>query len=67
MTLTASRLPVSAAQHGIWMGQQLSPDNPSYLTAEATELRGALDLDALRDSAAEVLANCAALTHALRV
>lgn len=61
MTLTASRLPVSAAQHGIWMGQQLSPDNPSYLTAEATELRGALDLDALRESAAEVLANCAAL------
>ncbi|MEN3031438.1 amino acid adenylation domain-containing protein [Chromobacterium amazonense] len=61
MNPTPSRLPVSAAQHGIWMGQQLAPRNPSYWTAEAIELRGPLHAEALLDSAAEVLAHCPAL------
>ncbi|MEO9455651.1 amino acid adenylation domain-containing protein [Chromobacterium phragmitis] len=61
MKHTPSRLPVSYAQHGIWMGQQLAPDNPGYWTAEATELKGALDADILRRCAADTLACCPAL------
>ncbi|MGV6476955.1 amino acid adenylation domain-containing protein [Azotobacter vinelandii] len=40
---TLARLPLSAAQLGIWLGQRLDPLSPAYWTAEAVELRGALD------------------------
>ncbi|CAN5481359.1 amonabactin biosynthesis non-ribosomal peptide synthetase AmoF [soil metagenome] len=58
MTPTSTRLPASSAQYGIWMGQQMAPDSPGYLTAEVIELRGALDVAALCASVAEVLDNC---------
>ncbi|CAM3609625.1 amino acid adenylation domain-containing protein [Polaromonas hydrogenivorans] len=58
MTLTSTRLPASSAQYGIWMGQQMAPESPSYLTAEVIELRGALNLEALSASVADVLNNC---------
>ena len=61
MTPTSPRLPASSAQYGIWMGQQMVPDSPSYLTAEVIELRGALDRAALCASVTEVLNNCATL------
>ncbi|MEO4010339.1 condensation domain-containing protein, partial [Chromobacterium piscinae] len=61
MTETSTRLPVSYAQHGIWMGQRLAPDNPGYWTAEAIELKGPLDAGILRACAAEALAHCPAL------
>ncbi|MCD4486052.1 amino acid adenylation domain-containing protein [Chromobacterium vaccinii] len=61
MTETSPRLPVSYAQHGIWMGQRLAPDNPGYWTAEAIELKGPLDAGILRACAAEALAHCPAL------
>ncbi|WP_434657998.1 amino acid adenylation domain-containing protein [Chromobacterium violaceum] len=61
MTEIPTRLPVSYAQHGIWMGQQLAPDNPGYWTAEAIELKGPLDAGILRACAAETLAHCPAL------
>ncbi|WP_199181120.1 non-ribosomal peptide synthetase, partial [Chromobacterium alticapitis] len=61
MNPNAPRLPLSAAQRGIWMGQQLVPDNPSYWTAEAIELSGPLDAAALLASAAETLAGGPAL------
>ncbi|HEU4327500.1 MAG TPA: amino acid adenylation domain-containing protein, partial [Roseiflexaceae bacterium] len=34
---------LSAAQHGIWAGQQLAPDSPLYNTAECVEISGPLD------------------------
>ncbi|ACY14562.1 non-ribosomal peptide synthetase [Haliangium ochraceum] len=36
-------LPLSAAQHGIWLGQQLDPDSPAYNTAECIEIHGPID------------------------
>jgi nonribosomal peptide synthetase MxcG len=36
-------MPLSAAQSGIWLGQQLDPDNPVYNTAECIEIRGPVD------------------------
>ncbi|GAB4210738.1 MAG: hypothetical protein OHK0022_44320 [Roseiflexaceae bacterium] len=35
--------PLSAAQHGIWAGQQLAPGSPLYNTAECVEIAGPLD------------------------
>ncbi|WEV24181.1 amino acid adenylation domain-containing protein [Streptomyces sp. 71268] len=39
----ATRLPLTAAQLGLWSAQQLDPASPAYLTAEYVEIRGALD------------------------
>lgn len=61
MNSTPQRLPTTSAQYGIWMGQQMVPESPSYLTAEAIELRGRLDHEALSASVAEVLNNSATL------
>lgn len=61
MNPTLARLPTSSAQYGIWMGQQMVPDSPSYLTAEAIELRGPLDIDALRSSVTAILDHCQTL------
>lgn len=57
LSSTIPRLPTSSAQYGIWMGQQMAPESPCYLTAEMVELRGALDLAALRASVTDVLNN----------
>ncbi|NOK13658.1 myxochelin non-ribosomal peptide synthetase MxcG [Corallococcus exercitus] len=35
--------PLTAAQHGIWVGQQLDPRSPVYNAGECIELRGAVD------------------------
>lgn len=35
--------PLSAAQHGIWLGQQFDLRSPVYNAAECTELRGPVD------------------------
>ncbi|RKH03447.1 amino acid adenylation domain-containing protein [Corallococcus sp. CA053C] len=35
--------PLSAAQHGIWVGQQLDPKSPVYNAGECIELHGAVD------------------------
>ncbi|MBW8809441.1 MAG: hypothetical protein JF591_11535, partial [Lysobacter sp.] len=48
-------LPLSGPQLGMWAGQQLDPDSPSFWTAEAIELHGALDLVALEDAVRETL------------
>ncbi|MER0245715.1 amino acid adenylation domain-containing protein, partial [Streptomyces sp. HSW2009] len=39
----ADRLPLTAAQLGLWSAQQLDPASPAYLTAEYVELTGPLD------------------------
>lgn len=54
-------LPLTGPQLGMWAGQQLDPDSPSFWTAEAIELNGALDLAALEDAVRETLSACDAL------
>ncbi|WP_426731202.1 thioester reductase domain-containing protein [Myxococcus faecalis] len=39
----AAPWPLSAAQHGIWVGQQLDLASPIYNAGECIELRGAID------------------------
>jgi len=58
---STSTLPLSAAQHGIWMGQQMDPANPAYWTAEAVELTGPLDAQAFESSLRDVLHHADAL------
>jgi nonribosomal peptide synthetase MxcG len=49
--------PLTAAQHGIWVGQQLDLQSPVYNAGECIEFRGALDVvrfeSALRRAVAE--------------
>ncbi|MCW7536823.1 condensation domain-containing protein [Aquabacterium sp. A7-Y] len=55
---TQARLRTTTAQYGIWVAQQSDPDSPGYLTAEAIEFNGGLDLSLLRTAIAEVLDHC---------
>ena len=43
-------LPLSSAQHRLWFLDQLEPGNHAYNLAHALEIRGALDVEALRQS-----------------
>lgn len=43
-------LPLSSAQHRLWFLDQLEPNGHTYNLAHALEIRGALDVDALRRS-----------------
>ncbi|WP_231747139.1 non-ribosomal peptide synthetase [Burkholderia sp. BDU5] len=45
----------TSAQYGIWVAQQVDPEDPGYLTAEAIELVGVLDVDALVAGVEEVI------------
>ncbi|RQS15564.1 amino acid adenylation domain-containing protein [Burkholderia sp. Bp9002] len=51
----------TSAQYGIWVAQQVDPDDPGYLTAETIALDGALDVAALADSVEAVLDRADAL------
>ncbi|GAA5161039.1 amino acid adenylation domain-containing protein [Viridibacterium curvum] len=55
------RLPLSAAQLGIWLGQQLDPQSPAYWTAEAIELLGPLDPAAFESVLRQAIDECEAL------
>ncbi|MCP2098874.1 nonribosomal peptide synthetase MxcG [Actinosynnema pretiosum] len=50
-------LPLTAAQHGIWTGQQLDPGSPAYNTAEHVSISGPLEVarlvEAIRAASAE--------------
>ncbi len=61
MTAHTPRLPLTAAQHGIWIGQQLDRHNPAYWTAEAVELHGVLNAIALEQAVRNTVAECEAL------
>lgn len=54
-------LPLTAAQYGIWLGQQLDPASPAYWTAEAIELQGELDVNVFEDVLKQVVTACQAL------
>ncbi|CDG83717.1 non-ribosomal peptide synthetase [Janthinobacterium agaricidamnosum] len=57
----AAALPLSAAQYGIWLGQQLDPASPAYWTAETVELHGALNAAAFDAALRQAVAECDAL------
>ncbi|GGS49643.1 non-ribosomal peptide synthetase [Actinokineospora fastidiosa] len=57
----AERLPLLAAQHGIWTGQLLEPDSPAFNTAEYVEIRGPADIDALVSAIRRTVAETDAL------
>lgn len=59
--MAATTLPLTGPQLGMWAAQRLDPDSPSLWTAEAVELRGRLDRDALEAAIRETLAACDAL------
>lgn len=59
--MATDTLPLTAAQHGIWLGQQLDPISPAYWTAEALELQGPLDLARLQDAVRRAIDGCEAL------
>lgn len=54
-------LPLSDAQKGIWLGQQLDPANPCYWTAEYLELHGPLDNARWQQAVANTLAEAECL------
>ncbi|GAA2807507.1 AMP-binding protein [Crossiella cryophila] len=56
------RRPLTAAQRGIWFGQQLAPDSPAYNTADVVEIRGELDTALLVES----IYTCLTETEGLR-
>ena len=59
-------LPLSYAQQRIWFHDQLVPGNASYNIATAVQLRGDLDLEALRQSLGDVVARHESLRSTFR-
>ncbi|MFJ1616878.1 condensation domain-containing protein [Streptomyces sp. NPDC088251] len=55
------RLPVSAAQMGVWVAQQLSPDSPLYNCATCFEISGRLDAELLTEAVRRTVAETEAL------
>ncbi|MGK5545509.1 amino acid adenylation domain-containing protein [Streptomyces sp. URMC 127] len=56
-----TRLPLSAAQSGIWYAQQLAPDNPTYILGEYLEIHGPVDAALLGEAARRAFAEAEAL------
>ncbi|HEY4459217.1 MAG TPA: condensation domain-containing protein, partial [Pseudonocardiaceae bacterium] len=61
--MTSDRIPLSEAQQGIWIGQQLDPDSAVFNTAEYADIRGPVDVEALVAAIRQVVAE----TEAVRV
>lgn len=57
----SERLPLTSAQYGIWLGQQLDPSSPAYWTAEAVELTGELDAALFETALRQAIDECDAL------
>lgn len=56
-----ARLPLSAAQTGIWYAQQLAPENPTYVLGEYLEIHGPVNTALLTESARRAIAEAEAL------
>lgn len=53
--------PLTEAQEGLWYAQALDPANPILNTGQYLDLRGPLDLDAMREALARTIAESEAL------
>ncbi|MEV4921455.1 amino acid adenylation domain-containing protein [Streptomyces roseoverticillatus] len=56
-----ARLPLSAAQTGIWYAQHLAPENPTYILGEYLEIHGPVNTALLEESARRAIAEAEAL------
>ncbi|MFD8281479.1 amino acid adenylation domain-containing protein [Streptomyces solisilvae] len=56
-----NRLPLTAAQSGMWYAQRLDPDNPIYNGAQYLEIQGLLDPDLLEEALRRVVRETDAL------
>ncbi|WP_158850798.1 non-ribosomal peptide synthetase [Saccharothrix deserti] len=54
-------LPLTGAQTGVWLAQQLEPDNPVYNVAWCLDLRGAVDHDRLEAAVRQAIGEAGAL------
>jgi nonribosomal peptide synthetase MxcG len=54
------RLPLTAAQQGVWIGQQLNPANPLYNAAEYLQIDGPLDTVCFAQALRQAVAECEA-------
>ncbi|MEV0375070.1 amino acid adenylation domain-containing protein [Streptomyces sp. NPDC050636] len=52
---SASGIPVTGGQSGIWLAQQIEPDSSAYNIVFALDLRGGIDLDRLVASARQAV------------
>ncbi|MFI7101823.1 non-ribosomal peptide synthase/polyketide synthase [Streptomyces sp. NPDC050161] len=66
-TGTERRLPVTEAQRGIWLAQQVEASAGVYNIGECLELRGALDVDLLRRAIRTAVAESEAFRTTVRV
>lgn len=55
------RLPLTLAQQGLWIGQQLAPANPAYNTAEYVEIDGPVDPEAFAAALRRTVTECEAV------
>ncbi|WP_084351054.1 non-ribosomal peptide synthetase [Millisia brevis] len=55
----STRLPLTAAQSGVWFAQRLAPSNPRFNTAECIELIGSVDRGVLVESIRNTLCDIA--------
>lgn len=56
-----ARWPLSAAQYGIWLGQQIDPASPLYNAGECIEICGSLDPSAFEVAVRQAVAEAEAL------
>jgi len=56
----ATPVALTEAQSGLWFAQRLAPDNPSFNTAHAVWIEGALDVDAFAAAANQAAAEAQA-------
>jgi nonribosomal peptide synthetase MxcG len=61
MSESSERLPLSSAQHGIWLGQQLDPSGALYNAGECLEIQGPVRLDLLASALRATLDEAEAL------
>jgi amino acid adenylation domain-containing protein len=59
--VSSARLPLTAAQLGIWLGQAIDPESPAYCAAEYIELEGQLDVAAFELAHQRALSEAEAL------
>ncbi|MBM0274422.1 non-ribosomal peptide synthetase [Micromonospora tarensis] len=59
--LGSGSLPLTAAQTGIWLAQQVAPDNPLFNLVEAIEIHGPVDPDVFEQALRQVVAEVDAL------
>ncbi|HEX2130785.1 MAG TPA: amino acid adenylation domain-containing protein [Actinophytocola sp.] len=57
-----TRLPLCAAQEGIWTGQQFDQDSPAFNTAEYVEIHGPVDATLFEAAVRQVVGEAEALT-----